>query len=341
MKLPSISIVMPTKNSSETLGACLESIRSQRYPMDLIEIIIGDGGSSDQTKQIVQRFGASFVSVKERNKQGAEYNRAIAARKARHELLAVIDHDNILPHKNWLRHMVQPFLDDPTVVGVETIRYHHDPQDKVLGRYFALIGANDVLPFYLGKADRLSYIYDKPQQYGCFRKASIQEHDHYYVVDFRPDYIPTVGSNGFIIRRKLLFDHAKIHPDHYYHIDVNVDLIRKGFNRYAFVKDTLWHKTNERGFLDYVYRRKLFMEKYYVIQRATRRYSSYEQKDLHGLVWFIFISLTLVVPLYDAWRGYKKIPDRAWFLHPVMCFSLLVVYAWVIMRKSLGSLIYG
>lgn len=341
MNLPSVSIVMPTYNSALTLSECLSRIRLQRYPEELIEIIIGDGGSTDDTLKIAKKYKAQVVKVNDKDKQGAEYNRAIAAGRAKNELLAVIDHDNIMPHTQWLRRMVQPFLDDKNIVATETLHYHYDASDTLLGRYFSLFGVNDVLPFYLGKADRLAYFYTRPDQYGVFKNAQVTDKGNYFVVDFDKAAIPTLGSNGFIIRRKLLFDNAITQPDYYYHIDVNVDLIRKRFNRYAFIKDTLWHKTNERGFWDYLYRRKLFMEKYYIKQSATRRYSSYEPEDLPGLVWFIFISLTLVVPLYDSWRGYKKIPDRAWFLHPVMCFSLLVVYTWVIMRKSLGSHIYG
>ncbi|MBL7085732.1 MAG: glycosyltransferase [Candidatus Cloacimonetes bacterium] len=49
MNLPKVSVVIPTYNSERTLGMCLESIRKQGYPRNKIEIIIGDGGSTDRT----------------------------------------------------------------------------------------------------------------------------------------------------------------------------------------------------------------------------------------------------------------------------------------------------
>lgn len=52
----SISIVIPTYNSAKTLPACLESIREQDYPVDKVEIIIADAGSSDGTVEIARRF---------------------------------------------------------------------------------------------------------------------------------------------------------------------------------------------------------------------------------------------------------------------------------------------
>ncbi len=47
--LPSISIVIACYNSERTIEQCLNSIRSQRYPQNKIEIIAVDGGSKDNT----------------------------------------------------------------------------------------------------------------------------------------------------------------------------------------------------------------------------------------------------------------------------------------------------
>lgn len=335
MNLPTISIVMPTYNSALTLDVCLTNIKSQQYPQELVEIIIGDGGSTDNTLEIAKKFKVKVVKITDRIKQGAEYNRSMAAQRAKNELLAVIDHDNIMPHNKWLREMVQPFLDDKSIVGVETLRYEYDPQANLLGRYFQLFGVNDILPFYLGKADRLAYLFDNPRDYGVFRQAQVIEKNKYFVVGFHPDYIPTLGSNGFMVRRELLFREAQVSPDMYFHIDVNVDLIRKGFSRYAFIKDVIRHETQERGLRAYLDRRKLFMEKYYIEVISNRRYSVYEANDKRKLIWFIFLSLTFVVPICDAISGYRKIRDKAWFLHPFMCFSIVVLYSWVMLKKSI------
>ncbi len=335
MKYPTISVIMATYNSAKTVETCLRRIREQDYPQEKIEIILGDGGSRDQTLKVAKKYRARVVKIKDQTKQGAEYNRAVAAQQATGELLAVIDHDNLLPHNLWLKRLVQPFLEDKKIVGSETIYYRYDKSDSLLGRYFALFGFNDVLPFYLGKADRLAHYYTKPQEYGVFKMADISETPDYFLVDFHPAAIPTIGSNGFLIRRKILFSQAQTDLDHYYHIDVNVDLIRKDFRRYAFVKDSLWHKTGERGIWDYLRRRKLFMEKYYLEQAQGRRFMVYESRDAAKLLWFVFISLTLVKPTLDAARGFSKIRDVAWFVHPFMCLSIVILYTWVLCKKRL------
>ncbi len=332
--LPSISIVIATYNSAKTLQECLESVAMQLYPKHKIEIILADGGSKDSTFSVGKKYAAKILHIDKR-KQGAEYNRAMGARHAKHDLLLFIDHDNVLPHSGWLRAMVEPFLRDKTMVGVETLHYTYDPRDSFIGRYFALFGANDIFAFYVGKADRMPYFYDSPATYGVFKSARVKDRGPYFSVDFTADGIPTLGSNGFLIRKSILFTYAKTKPEEFFHIDVNVDLIRLGHRRYAFIKDTLHHKTDERGVMDYLRRRKLFMEKYHYSSANVRRYSLYEEKDLFATLKFILLSSTVIIPLIDSIKGFMKIHDLAWFLNPFMCFSLVILYGFAIIQRRI------
>lgn len=333
---PKVSVVVATFNSASTLSECLESVMTQKYPSRQIELIIADGGSKDRTFSIAKKFHAKVIHV-DRTKQGAEYNRAIGAASASGELLLFIDHDNVLPHKLWLDSMVQPLRDDGKIVGVETMYYTYDPKDSMIGRYFSLFGANDIFAYYVGKADRLAHFYTSPAQYGVFRKAHVKEQSNYFVVDFSKNHIPTLGSNGFLVRKKILFAHANTSPEDFFHIDVNVDLIRKGFTRYAFIKDSLHHKTDERGIYDYLRRRKLFMEKYHFGTMSRRRYSLYEKGDLGNTIRFVFFSMTFVVPLADSIRGFLRVQDVAWFLNPLMCASLVILYGFAIIQRRIAT----
>lgn len=328
-KPPSLSIVIATFNAQNTIADCLESIKNQEYPKSKIEIVIVDGSSKDKTLSIVKQFTNKIIVV-DPKKQNAEYNKAIGISHAKGEILVMLDHDNILPHKHWFLHMVEPFIKHKDVVGVETLRYHYNPHFTMLDRYFALFGAGDPLAFYLGKADRLSFLYD---HYNLFGKA--QDFGQYYLVKFTRDRIPTLGANGFMIRRKILMQHAKIKPGEFFHIDVNVDLIKKGFNTYAFTKDSIIHLTNYGNIINFLRRRKLFMEQYHLKQHAQRRYSVYEPRDFPGLLKFILYSATIIKPTFDSARGYLKVRDFAWFLHPIISFCLLIIYGYTILKTAI------
>lgn len=328
MKYPSISVVIATFNAQKTIERCLKSIQIQDYPKDKIDIIIIDGSSRDKTVEIAKKFTKKIIII-ESYKQNAEYNKAVGVSNAFGEMLLMLDHDNILPHRNWLSKIVEPLIRHKEVVGVETLRYHYDRHYSLLDRYFGLFGAGDPLAYYLGKADRLSFIYDT---YNLFGEA--KDYGNYYLVRFDKDHIPTLGANGFLIRRNLLVKYAKTAPSDFFHIDVNVDLIRKGFNTYAFVKDSIIHLTNYGNVLNFLKRRKLFMEQYHFKAKHKRRYSVYEKKDFLALLKFIIYSATFIKPTIDAARGFIKIHDFAWFLHPFLSFTILVIYSYVFINAQ-------
>lgn len=111
MKAPLVSIIVPTKNSSNTLEACLDSIHKQTYPA--IEIIVVDNFSTDATPDISKRFTKNFYS------KGPErsYQRNFAVSKAKGEYVCIIDSDmNLEP--NVIQQCVDLMQADKKTVGV-------------------------------------------------------------------------------------------------------------------------------------------------------------------------------------------------------------------------------
>lgn len=330
-KLPSVSCIIPTYNSSDTLRECLTSVFNQNYPKDKLEVIIVDGGSKDNTLEILKKFNIKLYKVPPKY-QEAEYNKGVGVSHAKNELILLIDHDNVLPHKNWLKRMVKPLMDNKNITGSEVLRFNYNPHDYMLDRYFALIGGVDPVPYYLGKDAKLSWAFDKYN----LRGKSI-DCGGYYLVEFEPKKIPTIGANGFIIRRKLL-KYTKYDPSHFFHTDINYDLVTKGFNTYAFVKDDIIHfkRTKFSYFLKFLIRRKYIMETQYFERIKKRRYAVYmPSEDKLGIIKYIIYSLTFIKPALDALRGYVKVRDLAWFLHPVVCFCFLIVYSWAVVGRAI------
>lgn len=327
---PSVSVVIATRNSERTLELCLSSIKKQDYPSKM-EIVIADGGSKDNTLQIAKKFNAKIINVPE-GKQNAEYNKGIAVNNAKNTMLAMIDHDNILPHKNWLKNMIKPLLEDDEIFGTGVLQFHYDKKMSLIDRYAALLGGTDPVPFFFNKSAHQSYLYKGFH----LRGRLIKEETNYYKVRLNPNGLPALGGNGSILKRSLL-SKANSKPDHFFHIDIHVDLAKKGYTTYAFVKDTIIHLTGN-SFLPFLRRRRYFIEKYHFEDHSKRRYSVYDSKKDKGLlIVFVLYSSTLIMPIIDSIRGFIKVRDTAWFIHPLMCLGILTVYGVTFIREEIKN----
>ena len=320
-QLPKISVITVTFNCEDVLRTCLGLLGVQDYPKEKLEYIIIDGGSTDDTLRVAEQFGARIVPAPE-YQQNQEARRGIGLNAAKHEILAYIDSDNFITHTSWLREMVQPLLEEPNIIATQTLHYGFRREDSALNRYYGLIGTNDPVAYYMNKRDRISWA-----ETGWTLPGTAEERDRYYIVSFKENEMPTMGCNGFLIRRNILLQ-ADIRPEAFVHIDVLVDLIRLGYCTYGIVKNSIVHYSGS-GLLSSFRKRLHYMQTYSIDGKTKRRYHVYDPHKLADnlrLMKYIVYSLTMLKPTYDALRGYSKVHDMAWFLHPVICLGTLIVY---------------
>jgi|WetSurMetagenome_2_1015567.scaffolds.fasta_scaffold08789_5 glycosyltransferase involved in cell wall biosynthesis len=102
-ELPFVSFCIPTKNNEDTIENCLKSVISQNYPK--IEIIIIDGYSSDKTIEIAKKYTDKIFY--DSNGYGSACQ--IGVEKSTGLIIASIDSDIVIPHKNWLKNAVKFF----------------------------------------------------------------------------------------------------------------------------------------------------------------------------------------------------------------------------------------
>lgn len=92
-----VSIIIPTLNEASNIARLLEYIRQNAGPQ-LLEILLVDGGSTDDTVAIAQAKGAQVLNCPTRSR-AAQMN--LGAKHARGEVLYFI-HADTLPPQNFL-----------------------------------------------------------------------------------------------------------------------------------------------------------------------------------------------------------------------------------------------
>jgi glycosyltransferase involved in cell wall biosynthesis len=112
------TIGLCVKNSETTVRETVESIVSQDFAHEIMEIIVVDGKSKDKTLPIArERLDASDIRVKFYSDQakGLGAARQIVVDNAFGEYILWVDGDNVLP-KNYVRKQVE-FMDQNPKVG--------------------------------------------------------------------------------------------------------------------------------------------------------------------------------------------------------------------------------
>jgi glycosyltransferase involved in cell wall biosynthesis len=111
--MPRFSVILPAYNVSAHLGACLDGLTRMKVGPDMMEIIVVDNNSTDDTVAIARSFpGVRLLHEPEQSSYAA---RNLGVRESSGEYLAFLDPD-CRPEPNWLTALDESFQHEGTHV---------------------------------------------------------------------------------------------------------------------------------------------------------------------------------------------------------------------------------
>src|SRR5229473_6986834 len=110
MTTPLVTVLITTYNYGRFIEEAIDSVFSQEYPPDKIQILVVDDGSTDDTSERIKKYGSRIeYFYKPNGGQASALNFGIA--KARGEIVTLLDADDFfLPGK--LARVVEAFQRD-------------------------------------------------------------------------------------------------------------------------------------------------------------------------------------------------------------------------------------
>jgi glycosyltransferase involved in cell wall biosynthesis len=87
---PAVAVAIPTYNSAAALARCLDAVAAQTYPY--VSTVVVDGGSTDDTLAIAQRYGVQVVP----DRVGLLNARKVGVAHSTGEYVLLLDSDQIL-----------------------------------------------------------------------------------------------------------------------------------------------------------------------------------------------------------------------------------------------------
>lgn len=108
-----ITVLITTHNYGRFIEQAIDSVLSQEFPLDEVQVLVVDDGSTDDTSERVKKYGSRIeYFYKPNGGQASALNFGIV--KARGEIIALLDADDFfLPGK--LAHVAEAFQRDPAL----------------------------------------------------------------------------------------------------------------------------------------------------------------------------------------------------------------------------------
>lgn len=320
--LPEISFVIPTYNAGKHLERCLKSIRCQAYFEEKVEILIIDGGSSDNTLEIARNFDCRILN---NPKQIAEYGVQLGIQEATGEFLVIFAADNELAGNDWIKKVISVFNSAPEVSAVWG-RLASGKEDPALNKYFELIQSDPLnwfLNMNLNKYKKEAQIYNK----NCFV---------FFVFKVDPLKPLVWGANGLVYRAEKI---KKIWKQDGYLGDNDAFqyMIEQGNNKVAYFDSVFVYHHHVARLGDWIRKWKRNFLQHLLDKKSTRNMNWLftENFKIRLLFWMIYSAIPIFSVLHTI---YLSIRDKNiyWFYHPLVSFLQFLTYSSLIIFTKKG-----
>ncbi len=307
------SVFIPTYNAANWLENCLESIFRQDYPRAGIEVLVVDGGSTDGTVEIAERFGARVLPNPQKL---AHYAFRLFGEQSTGDLVVMFAADNELAGTQWFRVASESFIRFPEL-GALWGRQVSGPQDAAVNRYYELI-QNDPLSFYCNK-NLETYL----QQGRHFEVEGLS--GHLFNVDTRRPLV--WGANGLVLRMvwvRSYFIAESFVGDN----DIFQNMIEAGHTQTAFIPQLQTVHHHIRSVSEWTRKLRRNFRQHFLQHHDTRNMGWAFGKSfyLRLVLWVLYAG----IPIFsgaDALLRTLRQRNRYWLYHPLLNFIQLYTYA--------------
>jgi len=136
-KYPEVSVIVANHNGMKYLEDCFSSLMKMDYPRELLEYILVDNGSTDESINYMKiKFPFVRILSNSQNRGFAEANNQ-GAKAAKGKVLALLNND-MKVHPLWLKKLLDKFLqssEDLACVSSKILNYDGDKIDFIGGGF--------------------------------------------------------------------------------------------------------------------------------------------------------------------------------------------------------------
>jgi glycosyltransferase involved in cell wall biosynthesis len=283
----------------------------QDYPKDRYEVLVADGESTDTTREILKNYDVVLLENPARDCDDGKY---VALERAKGEIVALIDADNIIAENDWLKKMVQPFADEAEIMGVES-------------NYLI---ADDFTP--VNTYANLLVIVDPLARMLASKPYKVKKKNGFNVKYFKKGSAPVAGANGFLWRKQIVDKYNNHGLKKFAEANLLAEIAQKTEVSYANIPNVgIYHYYCE-DLKDYIAKRKKIARKF-LGRRGRKEDTWVDGRGSKKLYLSAFYLGTFIGPTIEAIICAVKERRYEWCLHPLISCATVYTYAVNLLTK--------
>lgn len=300
LKQPKVSFVLLTYNGGDGVRKAIESVKKQDYPKDLIEIVVVDNGSTDQSASVAKKLGARvFIEPK-----GTLYsNWVIGLHKVTGEFMFYLEQDIVLRQKDFIKNMINPMLVDPRLIATFTKEYPKSDMHWT-ARF---------LSYHYCQCDPLlEFLFDK------LENKVIEDHGQYQVCKFDERLQPACRM---FYRMKYLKRTPNWTTKNYFDHDFVINCVHWGYPYFAYVPKPGYYHYHVRDFGHLLQKRVRNMHMHYFDYNQKGDYTILNTKNksqVLGLIGFVIYANLLLPAFIRGFLRFIKHKDWVLLMEPIV-----------------------
>lgn len=321
------SIIMPTYNSEATIARALLSIRLQSFPKENLEVIVVDGGSTDNTVKLAKEF--DFVRIINNPERVPEYAKMYGIKNARGQYVIKMDSDEEFIHTDTLEQRYSVFKNnaDCHLIVADKLIVPNEGSDNYLSSLYATaIG------------DPFTYFIYRPKATTAetFKDNIINIDGNTYCMKFNNGDRRPIADAGtttfdlFYVRHHNLADINNINDI----TTISDKIMDKCSCCYCIRGDAVMHNAFV-GFKKYI-RKIRFRVINNVFASLDAGFVNRKNSSQNKKLFFPLYTISLVVPLFDAIKMSVEHKSATFLLHPLYCIITLFYIVKYMTMKLFG-----
>lgn len=316
----SFTFILPVLDAAgPSFERALTSIRNQRYPDGLVELVVADGGSSDTTVADAERYGARVIANPNRL---AEWGVKEGMLVAGGDIAVVFAADNELVGPDWLETVASLFARDERLFAVYG-RLVSGRDDPALNKYVELI-----------QSEPMNWFLNRNLE--TYLAGQHLDGDGYASFDVDPARPLIWGANGLALRREWALPTWQ-RPGYVADVDAFHAAVRAGHTRVAYTPRAYCYHHQVATLADLRHKWLRNATQHLVGQAGDRDLDWVLVPGFRrrALLWAVY-SLIPVFSTGDALR--RAVRDRSvyWLYHPAATFLQALTYIQALASSGAG-----